>query len=299
MTSVQQKTIKRIRDTATVTRTIYGLKIQTARYAKHVPTYLPHETLNEHYGVLAGDYPSVCPDLGYFMIGTNGKTLGTNPVGEPEMVYRDRDIRDNGLFRPCPLAMRRLHDDLTDAQRECYRLRNITTGPDGEQYFTYWAMPLDETDSSTKMWLNHPTADGGTVTTPFIPQASNLTPTAKETNINQEIPVFGDFGTTTDIVKIVMQPWQVDEAIKAKLIISGTDNFEANEWAVLTGVDKRITSTIGGKSATYTEVQAAQVSAYLPMTYTMGTFAGKGMGIAVTIGNDEPLAITPASANRG
>lgn len=294
------KTTKKKLDTSTVTRTIYGLKIQTARFANVTPSFDVNETINERFGFLSKQYPSTCPDLGYFMIGTNGKTMGVTPTGDDEPVYRRRQIRDNGIYAPRPFVLRELHNDLTESQRAQLRGRVVYTHTDGKKYWAYWLKTLDEADTTVKMWMNKPQADGSVSQTRFIPEVNDLSPKPPAAiKIDQEVPVFGDYGSVEAIVKLTIEPWLIDEMLNAKRILTGTDNYEANEWALLTGVDTTTTSTVEGVSATYKEVQAAQCAAYLPLSVTLEAYAGKGLKLEVTIGNDEPLTVDEAANHRG
>ncbi len=123
-------------------RTIYNIQLQTEMMFGSPYTPLPNTTLNESYSVNPIDNSEeIYPTIKYFTIG-----LPITSIVDETIVNIDNirhKPKDGNLFLPVPFVIRRADDDLSEDEREKYRLRTVRVF-NSIEYICYYLKLLDD-----------------------------------------------------------------------------------------------------------------------------------------------------------
>jgi len=125
-----------------VTRTIYGINLQTALLLDQPFRPLPNTTLNEKFDILPNyGISDMLPKLRLMTIG-----IGGNPVIENTAINGKRGSHrpvDGALFKHIPFILRPENNDLSENERKRYRLRK-TVYTDSGAYIAYYGRLIDD-----------------------------------------------------------------------------------------------------------------------------------------------------------
>lgn len=227
-------------------------------------TALSDSTLNQHFGINHGEAlpTGSFPELGYLCIGRGGHE---NVAGAGNLTnIRQHKINHARLFEHLPFLVRKVSDgDITDpAIRAKYALRKVENYG-GEDYYVYYAKRIDLTAGDVE--LKQITVSGGVETvTDYVPSAEHLTPTPVSIVNGKPNTSTGTTIRVTLPVTFSLTPAEMAEIVNACEIIYGDIRYAViSEMALVSGVDKTVTSNVGGASVTYSEVIAAQCCNFL------------------------------------
>lgn len=164
--------------TQTITRTIYGAKLQTASLLGRAYQADTNSTLNEAYNVGVSetiDDPDKYPAMAWYGIGYGGHYHTVSADNIPATAPIKHRTRDANFFAAVPFLMRAVDDDLSQAERANYAMRTRETFG-GSDYYCYYLKALDL--DSTNPEMIRTVTDGETSTnTPFVPEVGDLNPT--------------------------------------------------------------------------------------------------------------------------
>lgn len=132
------------------TRTIYNIKLQTCMMAGLPYTPLSNTTLNEKFNILQFSQRTYAeeslvkyPTIQGIVIGNGGKDIVTSDLGNLRL--GKHSPVDGALFNHIPFVLREENNDLSDTDRENYRLRKELY-IDGTKYIAYYLKKFKEDD---------------------------------------------------------------------------------------------------------------------------------------------------------
>lgn len=296
-----------------VTRTIYGSYLQTSRVLRRPMNVLEFTTINEalnddikipfqpKVGTLGAQVAepfdpmndSDLIDIGYVVIGNGGHITNISGNNVPYMSANIHQATDAAPFRMIPFVCKPIDQDISDAERENYRLRKVLEIED-ELYVAYYAKKLSFSNSEVNM-IKSVTTNGETVYTPFVPTINNLRPEPISPGVeNDGSKVFasanGVFTFTEKDIAYLMEACVNMYGSVSDAVIS--------EIALCSGLDKKIVRsypTEGGQTAgggianrNLKEAVAVQVCCFIN-SYYQANYGMSGFEIAFDIGAIEPL----------
>lgn len=97
-------------------------------------------TLNSYLGILPNEAINEMPKLRYFGVGIKGCYNADD--GIRSSAFNPRRTNMN-LFQPIPIRCRPVDEDLTEAERANYRMRQRKVMADGTECFLYWLKVAD------------------------------------------------------------------------------------------------------------------------------------------------------------
>lgn len=273
-------------------RSIYGAELQTAQLLGLPYVTREDTTLNERFAIQQnaqvpeGTYPRV----GYLHAGLGGHRLTAGAEGIPLNVPVPHVATDAGLYKPVPWVLRLQSEDLTEAEKLNFAGRRSEVH-DGENYFAYYLRRIDYTDVETTLGSTQVT-EGQETTVPFVPNSSNLTPTAPNVTSEQAMPTLevGDYVSVSVLVNVRLSAWDVAEYMNAAKVIYGSEQYAIiSELALVSGIDRTVTAEgAGGVPFQFTEAIAAQCVSYMS-DYNQLTSSSDELVISFDVGTVEPL----------
>ncbi len=273
-----------------ITRTVYGSYLQTCSLLGLPFVVKAHTTLNEKFGIQAGILPDVSdlPKMRYWAIGNGGHRFvqGGNGLTKPEPIQHR--ATDAACFNHIPFVLREPTADLSVSERAKYALRREETH-NGVRYIAYYLKRMDLTGVTPAMEYKT-VQDGETVTTPFVPDTSNLNPTPPVLN-NQGVNLTtGDYTTTTAKVMLPLTQAEIQEILNVAEILYADDGYAIiSEIAACSAVDKIVQSPgPGSTTITFNDALAVQVNSHINTNFPL-KFANNGIDILLDVGATEPL----------
>nr|DAF06469.1 MAG TPA: hypothetical protein [Caudoviricetes sp.] len=128
---------------------IYGLALINAMLANRYYKVHKNTTLNEKFNIKPTEHTPqgtiqipIFPRPKLFVLGVGGTPYIDNVNSYK---YSQHSVLDAALFKHIPFVIRPINDDLTDTQREKYRLRK-TILVKGDEYYAYYAKVCDLID---------------------------------------------------------------------------------------------------------------------------------------------------------
>lgn len=278
-----------------ITRTAYGGFLQTTQLTGRPFALVPNTTLNEKFGVLAGQIPAAgtIPFLDYFVIGNGGHkwssatTSTGQQIGKPEPIQHK--ATDAALYNQIPFVLREPANDLTPAQMAGYRLR-VPMVIGGVPYIAYFAKVFDYTGVAPAMQLTTTNGDGSTTVTPFVPDSSNLNPTPPDLSSTGVNVITGQYVTSSAKLPLNLTPNDQAELLNVANILYGDPELAIiSEIGLCSGVDKVVAGGGSGQPTfNYTEAIAMQVVSFFNSFYAM-EYADNGIEVLLDVGATEPL----------
>jgi len=276
-----------------ITRTVYGSRLQTLQYLGLPYTHWENTTLNEKFGIHAGVIPAnqAVPRARYFAIGNKGHRNQAGVDGQPYTSPIKHSATDAALYGHLPFVLRRATDDLDATQRARYGLRTfVSVG--GVQYVAYYLRRLVFTDVVPQALINTK-KDGVTTSVPFIPDGSNLNPSAPTIPNTGVVTTDGTTVSVSTVLNMSFTENDVAEFMEAVKILYDNPYYGViSEIALVAGVDQTVPllQPGGGSAGSYSEVLGATVTSFVSDNFPVA-FANKGFDFNLDMGASEPLFV--------
>lgn len=272
-----------------IVRTVYSSYLQTCGLLKLPFELKANTTLNEKFNIQSGVAPTVeqIPTLGYFAIGNGGHkyVTGAGGISVPEPVQHR--ATDAALFNHLPFVLREPELDLSPAQRTNYALRKQVTY-NGKSYWAYYLKRF--TRDNVKASMEYRVVNNGvTVTSPFVPNSSNLNPTPPDLNSSGVNVVTGDYVASTAKFELNLAEEDVAELLHVAQVMYDDDAYAIiSEIGLCTGVDKVVSASGVSGNFNFTEVIAAQIATFVSI-HSAVKFSSNGIQILLDVGASESL----------
>lgn len=273
-----------------VTRTVYGVYLQTLKNLGLPFNLVPNTTLNERFNVQAGVVPSSgqMPNMRYLAIGNRGHSTVVADDGSDETIPVPHRPSDAGMYGQIPFVLREPGNDLTASQRAKYALR-VQETHHGNTYFAYYLRRMDLAGVNAQ--LNYAEVNNGIVTTtPFTPSSDNLNP--EPPVISNEGVVIGSdtMISASAVINVQLGADDIAEIINAHRVRTNSSRSPViSELALVSGVDREVTGSAGGSGTfTYNEVIAAQINVHVSTYHALG-YSANSANFLLDVGGAEPM----------
>lgn len=275
------------------TRTAWAGRLSSA-IQHQIPFSFPqYSTLNEKLGIQSGVAVPTgqYPKSGYLAIGNKGHSFSVGTEGVAVLKVLQHKATDAALFNQIPFILRQEDDDISPAQRSLYALRKIIT-VGNVNYIAYYLRRVDLSSASVETVIET-TVDGVTSAKPFVPTASNLSPTPVSTDplgTGSNVAVLTGESIINKVeIPMVFTPEDVSECINACEILYGSDEYAMiSEIGWCSGYDKTITIQASTGSFNFNEAIAVQVLNFIGAAHHLKYISG-GFSRTFNVGSDYPL----------
>jgi hypothetical protein len=272
-----------------VTRTAYGVYLQTTKTLGLPFTLIPNTTLNERLNIQAKVKPNAneVPNMRYLAIGNLGHATQKADDGSDETIPVPHRSNDAGLYGQIPFVLRELSNDLPANRRAQYALRRIESH-NGVQYFAYYLRRLN-LDGVLPMLQQIEVVDGVETVTQYVPTTDDLNPKRPEIS-NSGIVLGSDRSISASaIIKANLTAEDVAEILAAHKIRTGSARSPVlSELALCSGVDRTVPGQSGtGANFSYLEAIAVQVNVFIGTNHSLG-YASNGAEFTFDVGGVEP-----------
>lgn len=289
-----------------VTRTVYGIALQTARELGIPYQQGTNASLNEAVRLIPGYVSAMEPRdvddpagnifnptrdtqnmyLRYLSIGRGALAQKTATDGTVINVPVPHSTKDSGWYQPMPFALIRPgQPDLSSTERQNYRLRRTIT-VNGEECIAYYLRVLDY--SSTEVVKQRYQLIDGNKTDPvdFQPSQTDLKPPLPALPENNVMPNNGTYYSASAPVDIVFNEVEIQRIVDAATAIAGyPEAAKISEWCFVSACDRTVQVPNGGLE--YTDVLGAQVQSFLVSDDSL--VGQTELRKSVNLGNAEPL----------
>lgn len=269
----------------TITRTIYGARLQSLQYFGLPYNHIPNTTLNEKLNI----FPDQRPDPGemprnrYFCIGNRGHRLAVGADSFPLTDELQHQPSHGGPYGIVPFILRRASEDLDVPTRAKYGLRRLETH-NGQNYIAYYAKRIDLSGVTAGMYMNA-VEDGVTTTSPFVPNSGDLNPTPPSIPPTGSITTSGDHLSVSTLVDLSLSRSEIEEYIEAVKILYGDERYAViSEISMVAGCDKILTQS----GLSYNEIVEAQITAHITDYHAL-RYSNNGLVLTADVGAVEPL----------
>lgn len=224
-------------------------------------------SLNTTLGIQANTLPAAGEQLAmrYFMmgIGAHAYTTGQDGIALPST--KNHTAREAGLFKPIPMCVRQVGDDLDETYRRRYAL-SFVKNIGGVNHIVYMARRFDPTTAIMKAYAQ--TISNGRViqSDEFMPVAADREPTAPDTSNQTSNPLEAQVMRISCPVTLTLDSFDVAELLNASMIVYGSEDYtHVSEIGLVTGVDRTVNRDNGsGGTISFNEVIGAQIHAHVP-----------------------------------
>lgn len=277
------------------TRTSEAAALQTASFCGLAHTYPEKSTLNQLLDIQSGitPAPNQWPQMKYMVIGNGGNRTTTDTDGLELRTPIQHRITDLGMFRPMPLILRDINNDLSAIERARYGLRRIELH-NSVPKIAYYAKRLDYTGVTVQRQIITK-VDGQTpVVSQMVYSDANLSPQPTQLQPGQANSTSGQFFSPICKVWVgIESEWEADELINVSRIKFGHDyGAMITEMGMVMGVDKQVSVDSGvGNSILFNEVIGAQVAAHIACDYNIAFGTNSRAGTYINVGIAEPMFI--------
>ena len=226
----------------------------------------PEDTLNAHLNIFPNEAFNEMPKLRYFGVGIRGCYNADDEI--LASAYNPSRVNMN-LFGLIPIRCVPVDEDLSDAERAQYRLRQRKT-VGGEECFLYYLKVMGFDNSIKFKRINNSTGEE----TPYElnPEYLNPTPIKPATNTTVETSDSSIVAYCT--ANVNLQANEVLEYINRRYD-GDTRWARISEIGFFTGVDKQVSGTSGqGVAFNYTEALYTMLYEHLTWTGTPLTHIG-------------------------
>lgn len=284
MASIEQEIIG-------ITRTAYGIHLQTIKKLGLPYNMIENTTLNEKFNVQSGvaPAPGVTPNMHYMAIGNLGHLTVRADDGSDETIPIPHRASDAACYGHIPFVLRETNNDLPADQRRKYGLR-VEETHDGRNYFAYYLRRIDMEGVVSQLQSVEIDEDGVAVTTPFVPTTANLNPERPE--ISNTGTVLGSRSSISSsaVMTIELREDDVAEILNAHRIRTGSNRSPViSEIALCSGIDREVAGPGGGSGTfNYTEVIACQVNVFISTYHALG-YSSNGATFTLDVGGTESL----------
>lgn len=250
-------------------------------------------TLNEKYGIMADEAIGTKSgsefSLKWFGIGIKGsKCIGETPEGIERRRILDHTATDFSAFLPIPFVIREISNDLSEQERENYRMRVLKKIGD-KTYALYYlrAIKFDVYDPKMKLGYKDPET-GNNKEDPYTPKEEDIKPTPYTINSNDSIPVTNRYLTATGTLNLTLEANELDELRNVCRILFGDASVAAvSEVYLVHGIDTYNTNAqIGsGGTAKIKELCPACVSYQITEMYARDANSNNRLKLYFEYGN--------------
>lgn len=215
-------------------------------------------TLNNHLNIVPNQDFSETPKLRYFGVGING----CYNVDDGNLVAAYNPSRtDMNLYNLVPIRCVPMENDLSAVERKKYRLRQLKTMPDGNQYYLYYLKVLEWSNDITYAQIN--STDNTEI--PYELDPSNLSPKPSKPDSNSFT-----ISSTSSIIAYYQANLTLtsDELLEyISLKYNGDTRYSrVSEIGFFTGVDTEVSSSANTTPITYTEAVYTQLYNHLTIS---------------------------------
>ena len=229
-----------------------------------------YSTLNEKFNIGNVNPPAnEYPVLGYLAIGRGGHTNIVGSGNNTLIELLQHSPTDAALFEHIPFQLVPTTNDLSVAERANYRIRLLLT-INGIDYFAYYLKVITQSTISVDTQIIQIQNGQISSDTVYTPSATSLTPTPvniSNTNVNV---VNGNHLVTQAILPITLNADDIASIVNACTIIYGSVSYATiSEIGIVGGFDVNTTSNIGNVAASYTEIQTAQIMAFISVLHEL------------------------------
>ncbi len=268
-----------------IVRTIYSSYLQTCGLLELPFELKANTTLNEKFNIQSGVTPTVdqMPSLGYFSVGNGGHKYitGAGGIAVPDPIQHR--ATDAALFNHLPFVLREPELDLSQAQRANYALRKQVTY-NGKVYWAYYLKRF--TKDNVKAAMEYRVINNGsTVSSPFVPNSSNLNPTPPELNNTGVNVVTAEYVAATAKFELSLSDADVAELLHVASVMYDNDAYAIiSEIALCTGVDKIVSVPGVSGNFNFTEAIAVQVATFVSLHSAL-KWSENGVSIVLDVGS--------------
>lgn len=286
-------------DIIAITRTAYGVDLDTTKKLGLPFDMIPNTTLNEKFNVQSGvaPAPALMPNMRYMAIGNLGHMTVKAQDGSDETVPVIHYAEDAACWNHIPFVLRDINNDLDAIQRRRYALRVIEEH-NGRNYVAYYLLRIDMEGVNTQLQRSEINEDGTVTTTPFQPTTDVLNPERPE--ISNTGTILGSRRATTAsaVMTIQLTAEDVAEINTAHQIRTGSVRSPViSEIALCSGVDREVNGpSAGSASFSYLEAIAVQVNVFISTYHALG-YSTDGMRFTLDVGGVEPMLGSEDAAN--
>lgn len=281
------------------TRTVYGMYLQACTHLRIPFVLQENTTLNELLGIQANQVPDagVYPSLGYYGLGNGGLTADVGADGTLTIVPKVFKATSAAGYKPIPLVLRPLGNDLSSADRAKYALRRIEQRG-SNSYIAYYLRRIDKTNVQAKMMLTT-IVNGVKSSVPFVPDSSVLHPTPPVISNPGVITADGTYVSVAANLNVILDESDIDELYNVFDIVYGDPNKAViSELMMCSGLDKDIqVSDPGGSTFRMNEAIAVQVTDFVNVGAPL-QFNSEEIKWSLDVGATEPLFKTDVSSAR-
>ena len=274
----------------TITRTIYGSKIQTALLLGLPYTQEPNTTLNERFDIEADtalDGSEGVPNVQYYCIGNGGHRVIHGADGIPYTSPINHRASDAGLFNHIPFVLREYDNDLTVSERQKYALRREETH-NGVNYIAYYLKRFDASSTNVEM-IHTRVIDGNSTESRFEPTGSNLNPEQPEMPNDGVITTDGNYLSASAIIPIDFSEQDVEELVNvARVLYDNEARAVISEIGLCAGFDETVAASSAGGSFNYKEAIGVQIATHITGYYPVG-LTNRGFELRIEAGATEPM----------
>lgn len=260
-------------------------------------------TLNEKYNVLAEESIGIKDGsqfvLGYYGLGIKGsRCTGQDANGlENRMAYQHFP-NDFAAFFPIPFVMRLITEDLSEGERDNYRMRVVVKIPDtGLTYACYYLRKIDFTNFDPHMKLGYKEPDTGNVSVVrYTPKEADLSPQPYELLSTDSVPISNQYINSTGSMDLSLSGAELDELKNVCRILFGDASKAAvTEYYTAFGIETiHPGAPIGnGGTVRYKELISAVVSYHVTEMWARDPNANNILPIKFQYGNSVPFIYQP------
>lgn len=247
-----------------------GTNIMAASALKSTVMIPANTTLNEHHEVESKNSVGIKNGadfkLGYFGVGIKGyQIVGNHPVANVPVHYTNQHQPfDQNLFYSIPMCARPVDDDLTEQERDLYRMRTVKE-LNGVQTALYWLMKVgeDEFNPQTKRAYRNP-ATGNEVPEDYVYRPESLNPEPVTLNSDGTVPLSNAYLMSSSLLDLSLNGAQVEELRNVCRLMFGDPSLAAvSEYQICWGIETTTEGQgAGGTMFRYKEILSA-VTAYV------------------------------------
>ncbi|ANZ49455.1 putative virion structural protein [Erwinia phage vB_EamM_Kwan] len=282
------------------TVTLSAMRLTSALLCGAPVKYPQKSTLNEHLNLMTAKIPDPAarPTIKYMCIGIKGHTAELADDDIYDFVPLGKKASYSGMYKAMPFVLRRMDNDLSDAQRANYAFRTkLTIG--GVDYWAYYLKRIDmrsveTTDYDIRRENGEERVDLFNYTdNELYPTPGTLPEFNYDDDTTVELPD-GRYAKSNVELRIGWNDFDVQEYMNVCAIMRGSSQSSiVSEIAVCSGLD----AVESGESATgskfsYDEAIGVQVMYYIDL-YANLAVTNDNLELTINIGQTVPFWLGP------
>ena len=271
-----------------ITRTAYGIALQTQLFSGLPTPLIPFTTLNEKLQINQGVAPAAgqTPTATYLCIGNGGHSIATGTNNIPLINQVQHEATDAALYNMLPFVLRPINNDIDSGYQANFALRRTETY-NGAQYYAYYLRRIPTAGAVTTMLLQT-TSNGVTTSTPFTPSSANLNPTPPVINSSGVNVLTSQYINVAATLPLTFTQQDCTELLNVANVIYGDPSYAIiSEMGICSGVDYP-TSLSSGNS--FNEAIAVQITSFIATMHLI-QFTATGINASYVVGSNDPLLV--------